>query len=111
MDLILTPTAPDMPADVTAAVKAGQSSGAAVSDPLAQYLGDVMTVAANLADLPAVSVPVGMAQQPGSTSCLPTGLQLMAARQDERTLLHAAAVLEWYAPFATRAAWPWDERA
>lgn len=108
---MLTPTAPDMPADITAAVKAGQSSGAAVADPLAQYLGDVMTVAANLADLPAVSVPVGMTELSGSGASLPTGLQLMAARQDERTLLHAAAVLEWYAPFATRAVWPWDERA
>ncbi|KAA0152402.1 hypothetical protein FNF27_01628 [Cafeteria roenbergensis] len=111
VDLVLTPTAPDMPADITAAVKAGQSSGAAVADPLAQYLGDVMTVAANLADLPAVSVPVGMTELSGSGASLPTGLQLMAARQDERTLLHAAAVLEWYAPFATRAVWPWDERA
>ncbi|CAE7288235.1 gatA [Symbiodinium sp. KB8] len=100
VDLVLTPTAP-----------AGQSSGAAVADPLAQYLGDVMTVAANLADLPAVSVPVGMTELSGSGASLPTGLQLMAARQDERTLLHAAAVLEWYAPFATRAVWPWDERA
>ena len=108
---MLTPTAPDMPADITAAVKAGQSSGAAVADPLAQYLGDVMTVAANLADLPAVSVPVGMTELSGSGASLPTGLQLMAARQDERTLLHAAAVLELYAPFATRAVWPWDERA
>lgn len=49
-----------------------------------------MTVPANLAGVPAISVPFGVSPEDG----LPVGLQLMAQYGDERTLLRVAAALE-----------------
>jgi aspartyl-tRNA(Asn)/glutamyl-tRNA(Gln) amidotransferase subunit A len=49
------------------------------------YLGDVFTVSANLAGLPAISVPCGF-----TSGCLPVGLQLTGRRFDEATLLRMA---------------------
>jgi aspartyl-tRNA(Asn)/glutamyl-tRNA(Gln) amidotransferase subunit A len=73
------------------------------------YLADVMTVSANLADLPAVSVPVGVgAIEPGSTVA-PVGMQLMGARQNEFGVLRAAAAMEWYADHRMRQIWPWTQ--
>jgi aspartyl-tRNA(Asn)/glutamyl-tRNA(Gln) amidotransferase subunit A len=53
------------------------------------YLSDVFTAAANLAGLPAISVPVGLG--PGR---LPIGLQLTGRAFDEETLLRAAHAIE-----------------
>lgn len=73
-DFLLGPVAP------TTAFKIGQNS----KDPLQMYLSDVMTVAANLAGIPAISLPAG-----GSDG-LPVGLQLMAAQKKDRELLELA---------------------
>jgi aspartyl-tRNA(Asn)/glutamyl-tRNA(Gln) amidotransferase subunit A len=73
VDLIAGPTAP------TVAFKLGEKS-----DPLAMYAADVNTVAANLAGLPGISVPIGFSEG------LPVGLQLIAPAFAESRLLSAA---------------------
>ena len=74
-DLLLTPTAP------TTAPKLAASLG----DPLQMYLSDINTVSANLAGLPALSMPCGFDAQG-----LPIGAQLIAPHFGEGTLLNAA---------------------
>jgi aspartyl-tRNA(Asn)/glutamyl-tRNA(Gln) amidotransferase subunit A len=78
VDVLFTPTTP------TPAFRLGEK----LDDPYAMYLSDVFTVTANLAALPAISVPIG------SVAGLPIGGQLIAARWREDTLLSAAAALE-----------------
>ncbi|MEB3176674.1 MAG: Asp-tRNA(Asn)/Glu-tRNA(Gln) amidotransferase subunit GatA [Synechococcus sp.] len=75
VDLLLTPTAP------TTAFAPGEHS----NDPLAMYLADLLTIPANLAGLPAISVPCGFDQKG-----LPIGLQLMAPVLQEERLLQLA---------------------
>jgi aspartyl-tRNA(Asn)/glutamyl-tRNA(Gln) amidotransferase subunit A len=75
VDLLLTPTAP------TTAFRAGDHT----DDPLALYLADLLTIPANLAGLPAISVPCGFDSQG-----LPIGLQLMAPVLAEQRLLQVA---------------------
>jgi len=58
------------------------------------YLNDVFTVPANLAGVPAVSVPAGL-----SRDGLPLGLQITGRAFDEETVLRAAGVLERAAQF------------
>jgi aspartyl-tRNA(Asn)/glutamyl-tRNA(Gln) amidotransferase subunit A len=79
VDVVAMPTSP------TAAFKLGER----VSDPLQMYLADVFTVSANLAGLPAISVPCGF-----TASGLPIGLQLTGRMFDEVTLLGAAHAYE-----------------
>jgi aspartyl-tRNA(Asn)/glutamyl-tRNA(Gln) amidotransferase subunit A len=62
--------------------------GARVEDPLAMYLSDVYTVSANLAGIPAVSIPCGRVEG------LPVGLQLMGRVLDEATILRVADAFE-----------------
>jgi aspartyl-tRNA(Asn)/glutamyl-tRNA(Gln) amidotransferase subunit A len=78
VDLLLTPTAP------TPAFALGERTG----DPVAMYLSDVFTVGANLAGIPALSLPIG---QVGG---LPVGGQLMAPPWEEARLVAAARALE-----------------
>jgi len=63
-------------------------------DPIQMYLEDVFTVPLNLAGLPGISVPVGLAQ-----NGLPLGLQLIGRAFDEETLFKAAGALEKAANF------------
>jgi len=63
--------------------------GERTADPLQMYLADVFTVSANLAGLPAISVPCGFTSGP-----LPVGLQLTGRRFDEATLLRIADAYE-----------------
>ena len=79
VDLVAMPTTP------TAAFRLGEKT----EDPLQMYLADVFTVAANLAGLPAISVPCGL-----TDAALPVGLQLTARAFGEATLLRAADALE-----------------
>ena len=74
-----------MPTTPTPAFRLGER----VEDPLAMYLGDVFTVSANLAGLPAISVPSGLTR-----TRLPVGLQLTGRAFDEATLLRLADVYE-----------------
>lgn len=78
-DILLCPTSP------TSAFKIGERA----SDPLAMYLSDVYTISANLAGLPAISIPCGF-----TSDTLPIGLQLLAAPFQEDTLLRAARTFE-----------------
>src|SRR5690606_33037486 len=71
-DVLVMPTSP------TAAFRLGER----LSDPLQMYLTDIFTVTANLAGLPALSIPCGF-----TSERLPIGLQIMARRFDEPTLL------------------------
>jgi aspartyl-tRNA(Asn)/glutamyl-tRNA(Gln) amidotransferase subunit A len=79
-DLVAGPVAPGV------AFKLGEK----VEDPLQMYLADVFTITANLAALPALSVPCGKDAATG----LPVGLQLLGRPFDESTLLRAARALE-----------------
>ena len=72
-DAILTPTSP------STAFKIGEKS----DDPLAMYLSDIYTVSANLAGVPAVSVPCGL-----SDNQLPIGVQLIGKNWSEDLLLN-----------------------
>ena len=85
VDLILGPTTP------STAFKLGQHS----QDPLAMYLADIYTVSANLAGIPAISIPCGF-----SKTGMPIGLQLQARSFEESTLLQAAhqfqTVTDWH---------------
>jgi aspartyl-tRNA(Asn)/glutamyl-tRNA(Gln) amidotransferase subunit A len=74
------------PVSPTVAFKLGEKA----EDPLQMYLADVFTITANLAALPAMSLPCG---KDGATG-LPIGLQLVGRPFDEATLLRAARALE-----------------
>ena len=79
VDVIAGPTTP------TPAFKFGEKT----SDPLAMYLSDIYTISANLAGLPAMSIPCGF-----SSTKLPIGLQLQAPPFEEERLLRAARMFE-----------------
>ncbi len=75
---LFTPTTP------TPAFRLGEKLG----DPYAMYLSDVFTVTANLAGIPAISVPIGRVDG------LPVGGQILADRWDEATMIRVAAAVE-----------------
>ena len=78
-DVIVCPTAP------TAAFKIGEK----LNDPLQMYLSDIFTISANLAGLPALSLPCGF-----TAGGLPIGLQLLAGPFQEPALLQVAHAYE-----------------
>jgi aspartyl-tRNA(Asn)/glutamyl-tRNA(Gln) amidotransferase subunit A len=86
-DLIVGPTSP------TVAFRLGEKT----EDPLAMYLSDIYTIMANLAAIPAISIPIGLSREG-----LPIGLQLHARHFDEATLLRAAHAYEQAFPFTHR---------
>ncbi|MFK7818761.1 MAG: Asp-tRNA(Asn)/Glu-tRNA(Gln) amidotransferase subunit GatA [Planctomycetaceae bacterium] len=79
VDTILSPVTP------TPAFKLGEL----VDDPLAMYLSDIYTISANLAGLPAISIPAGT-----DPNGLPIGVQLTAPAFEETKLFRSARMLE-----------------
>ena len=79
VDCIVTPTSP------TTAFRLGEK----LDDPLTMYLSDIYTVSANLAGIPAISIPCGTDRQG-----LPIGLQILGKEFDEPTILRVADALE-----------------
>lgn len=77
-DLLLSPTTPDVAFGL----------GEKLDDPLSMYMADLLTIPVNLAGLPAISVPCGLAHG------LPVGLQIIARPMDEATMLKAAHAFE-----------------
>ncbi len=78
-DCIITPTSP------TAAFKIGEK----IADPLKMYLSDIYTISANLAGIPAISIPCGFTKKG-----LPVGLQILAKAFDEEMLFRIAYAYE-----------------
>ncbi len=95
VDVLISPTAP------TTAFKIGEK----LDDPLAMYLNDVATIPLNLAGLPGMSLPIGLAPEDN----LPVGLQIMAPAMADDRLYNVGAALErallaqWGAPLLTNA--------
>lgn len=79
VDVLMTPTTP------TTAFKIGEKS----DDPLEMYLSDIYTVSANLAGVPAMSLPIGK-----DNKNLPIGLQLTAKHFDEAMLFRVGKSVE-----------------
>jgi aspartyl-tRNA(Asn)/glutamyl-tRNA(Gln) amidotransferase subunit A len=77
-DVLIGPTMPILPFKI----------GEGIDDPLKMYLVDVDTVVANLTGMPAMSVPAGFA------GGLPVGLQIIADKFAEQTMLDAAYLFE-----------------
>ena len=84
VDAVLTPATP------STAFAQGEKGSA---DPVEMYLNDVFTVTVNMAGLPGVAVPGGLA-----ANGLPLGLQLIGKAFDEETLFSLAAAIERAAP-------------
>jgi aspartyl-tRNA(Asn)/glutamyl-tRNA(Gln) amidotransferase subunit A len=82
-----------MPTSPTPAFRVGERS----SDPLQMYLADVFTVSANLAGLPAISLPCGF-----TADGLPIGFQLTGRRFDEATLFRIGDAYERATDWWTR---------
>ncbi|MEY4409335.1 MAG: Asp-tRNA(Asn)/Glu-tRNA(Gln) amidotransferase subunit GatA [Actinomycetota bacterium] len=95
VDVLLTPTAP------TTAFKIGEK----VDDPLAMYLNDIATIPANLAGIPGMSVPNGLAREDG----LPSGVQILAPQMQDALMYRVGAIIEklylaqWGAPLLSKA--------
>ena len=93
-DVLVTPTAP------TVAFKMGEK----LDDPMAMYLNDVATIPANLAGIPGMSIPNGLAEDG-----LPSGFQILAPATKDERLYEVGAALErmllsqWGAPILTKA--------
>ena len=79
-DVLVSPTAP------TTAFEFGSK----LDDPLAMYLNDIATIPANLAGVPGISVPSGLADEDG----LPVGVQVLAPAMADDRLYRVGAVLE-----------------
>jgi len=77
VDVLITPTAP------TPAFKLGEK----IDAPVSMYLSDIYTVSANLAGIPAVSVPCG------KIDGLPVGLQIIGKQFDDEKILQIAQIL------------------
>ena len=85
VDALLTPTAPS----------AAFAQGEKMDDPITMYLNDLFTVPADLAGVPAISVPGGL-----DADGLPLGLQVIARPFDEATMFAVASALERAAGFS-----------
>ena len=95
VDVIATPSAP------TTAFRLGEK----IDDPMQMYLNDVTTIPANLAGVPGISIPSGLAAEDG----LPVGIQFLAPAREDARLYRVGAALEavlvdsWGGPLLDRA--------
>ncbi|MDR3091575.1 MAG: Asp-tRNA(Asn)/Glu-tRNA(Gln) amidotransferase subunit GatA [Clostridiales bacterium] len=87
-DVVLSPVAP------TAAYRLGEN----VDDPLKMLLGDMYTVAVNMAGLPSVAAPAGFSEG------LPVGVQLIGKKFSENTLIEAARAFQGRTDFHLKSA-------
>ncbi len=86
-DILLLPTMPILPFKI----------GEKTEQTIEQYNLDVYTILANLAGIPAISIPAGLSEKG-----LPIGVQLIANAFDEQKLIDAAVLLEKVDSFETR---------
>jgi aspartyl-tRNA(Asn)/glutamyl-tRNA(Gln) amidotransferase subunit A len=84
VDALITPTAPS----------AAFAQGDNMDDPIKMYLNDLFTVPANLAGVPAASIPSGL-----DANGLPLGLQIIGRPFDEETVFAVSAAIEQAANF------------
>ena len=80
VDVLASPTAP------TTAWKLGEK----LDDPMAMWRGDIATIPANLAGIPGMSLPVGLAEEDG----LPVGIQFLAPARADHRLYNVGGALE-----------------
>lgn len=80
VDVLISPTAP------TTAFKIGEK----LDDPLAMYLNDIATIPVNLAGLPGMSLPIGLAPEDN----LPVGMQIIAPAMADDRLYNVGAAIE-----------------
>jgi len=88
IDVLVGPTSP------TPAFRLGERK----KDPLSMYLADIYTVPANIAGIPALTIPCGFVERDGIK--LPVGLQILAKHFDEATVLRIADTYERFAKTA-----------
>ena len=86
LDYLISPTTP------TAAFKAGEKT----SNPLEMYMSDLCTIPANLAGLPAISIPTGLSKEN-----LPLGVQIMSKPLTDLSLLSFSEIIEKELEFNT----------
>lgn len=79
-DVLVSPTAP------TTAWKVGEN----LADPLAMWLSDITTIPVNMAGIPGMSIPIGLADE----DSLPVGLQIMAPAREDARLYEVGAAIE-----------------
>ena len=97
-DVLISPTSP------STAFKFGEK----MDDPLAMYMNDIATIPANLAGVPAMSIPAGL-----SDDGLPVGFQFIAPQQRDEVMYKPAAALEaaledsWNGPIWNDLKTPW----
>jgi aspartyl-tRNA(Asn)/glutamyl-tRNA(Gln) amidotransferase subunit A len=82
VDAIIAPTSPTV----------APLHGATKDDPLQEYLADICTLAANLAGICGISLPVGNVETDGKK--LPVGLQILGPHLGEETILQVASAIE-----------------
>jgi aspartyl-tRNA(Asn)/glutamyl-tRNA(Gln) amidotransferase subunit A len=80
VDVLVSPTAP------TTAWKLGEK----LDDPLAMWLSDITTIPVNMAGIPGISIPIGLADEDN----LPVGLQIMAPAREDARLYEVGAAIE-----------------
>ena len=78
VDIVIAPSTP------TVAFPLGDK----ISDPVQMYLNDIFTIPANIAGIPAISIPAGLIKN------MPIGMQLMGPHHSEKTLLRVAYAYE-----------------
>lgn len=82
VDVLIAPTSPNLPWKL----------GEKVADPLKMYLADILTVTANLAGIPGLSLPCGFVEEKGCQ--LPVGMQILGPQWSEKLLFQVGHAYE-----------------